>query len=492
MAQIFNSMSSFYGTLQDSGTFACNVQLQLVGQIVFRYGHPTEISQRPCNTDSPFKDFDYVGGDNDCCNFQGLSNCPTGQNTVCLNAYGCSGDSYRTAPGCYQWGGESSSWECSPGDSCYKKKTSIQQAGGSCSPISTSASVIDESAMLGDFTEWVNDNRLALETTFGGAVDNAMLFSGKDFRGSTIGLAGINAMCSSTRSGSVIQATSLSHIHIAATAAHEMGHNFGMQHDGSGVTGFLMAPSVGGVPATAFSSASKQYINTFMTSAYDSNSRCLENNPGARTWDVARCGDGVVDDSEDCDPGIGVSDSCCNSATCQFQGGCACSAADPCCTSAGQFEAAGTTCRAAASSECDVAEACSGSSSSCSTDYFTVAGTACGSGGEDKCYRGSCVAKDDDCTFPLQRCEGAVFGTACKGIYCSATGSGTCSGSSSRSASDGVPCGAGRQCYTDAGAGDTAEAACILSSALRVFNWELSAPRLMHCCTSFKQMSFLM
>ena len=47
-----------------------------------------------------------------------------------------------------------------------------------------------------------------------------------------------------------------------------------------------------------------------MVNDYDDNSRCLENNPEARTWDVAVCGDGVVAPGEDCDPGVGVSDSC--------------------------------------------------------------------------------------------------------------------------------------------------------------------------------------
>ena len=264
IAQVFNSMSSFYATLQDSGSFACNVQLRLVGQIVFRYGRPDSISQRPCNTASPFKDFDYIGGSNDCCNYQGLGNCEAGT-TVCVSAFNCEGGTYRTVPGCYEWGGASSTWQGTPGNSNYKKKVTYTQQG-SCSPRSISASEIDESAMLGDFTGWVEANRAALVATFGGAVDNAMLFSGKDFLGSTIGLAGISAMCTSDRSGSIVQATSLSLTHIAATAAHEMGHNFGMQHDASG-SSFMMAPSVAAVPATAFSSASKGCVNSLLVAA---------------------------------------------------------------------------------------------------------------------------------------------------------------------------------------------------------------------------------
>ena len=85
---------------------------------------------------------------------------------MCVNAFtGCESGSYRSVPGCYEWGGASSSWQGTPGNSQYKKKTVYQQAG-SCEPRSNSASEIDEGAMLADFTKWVNTNRVKLEATF--------------------------------------------------------------------------------------------------------------------------------------------------------------------------------------------------------------------------------------------------------------------------------------------------------------------------------------
>ncbi len=91
--------------------------------------------------------------------------------------------------------------------------------------------------------------------------DIVHLFTGRDLNGSTIGLAYVPGMCSSS-SGAGLSQTRFSTVLAAryAVTAHEIGHNFGMSHDAS--SGFIMASSVNpGSPATTFSAASVATYN---------------------------------------------------------------------------------------------------------------------------------------------------------------------------------------------------------------------------------------
>ena len=84
---------------------------------------------------------------------------------------------------------------------------------------------VDSSSLLDKFNTWVDQSAEA------GAVvahDNHVLISGRDFEGSTVGLAGVSTMCGGARSGNVnMQMGSSSANVVAAVVAHEMGHNFG-------------------------------------------------------------------------------------------------------------------------------------------------------------------------------------------------------------------------------------------------------------------------
>uniref|UniRef100_A0A3B4A391 Peptidase M12B domain-containing protein n=1 Tax=Periophthalmus magnuspinnatus TaxID=409849 RepID=A0A3B4A391_9GOBI len=59
--------------------------------------------------------------------------------------------------------------------------------------------------------------------------DNAQLISGVYFQGTTIGMAPIMSMCTVEQSGGIDH--SENPLGAAVTLAHELGHNFGMNHD---------------------------------------------------------------------------------------------------------------------------------------------------------------------------------------------------------------------------------------------------------------------
>ncbi|HET8898489.1 MAG TPA: M12 family metallo-peptidase [Rhodanobacteraceae bacterium] len=101
----------------------------------------------------------------------------------------------------------------------------------------------------------------------------AHLLSGKNFDGSTIGLAWLGSpqtnfvptLCDSQWGTGVDQAT-FSIAYNGSLLAHEMGHNFGASHDGDGnscpSSGYIMEPSLHG--ATAFSTCSLTAINAYL------------------------------------------------------------------------------------------------------------------------------------------------------------------------------------------------------------------------------------
>jgi len=83
--------------------------------------------------------------------------------------------------------------------------------------------------------------------------DDALLFSGRQLDGSTVGIAFIGATCGPARFG-VLQMVGLSDFERSLLAAHELGHNLGARHTSFGI----MAPSITG--ETFFAQASKDEI----------------------------------------------------------------------------------------------------------------------------------------------------------------------------------------------------------------------------------------
>ena len=107
------------------------------------------------------------------------------------------------------------------------------------------------------------------------------------------------------------------------------------------------------------------------------NATCIvDPDPSKQVLSLNMCGNGIVESGEDCDPGSGATSSCCDSTTCKFTSGAVCDpASSSCCTDSCQMAPATQVCRPAVDSLCDIAEMCSGNSSSCPSDTFQPNGT---------------------------------------------------------------------------------------------------------------------
>jgi hypothetical protein len=103
------------------------------------------------------------------------------------------------------------------------------------------------------------------------------LVTGRDFAGSTIGIANVGSLCSTTHNTGTAQIVQNNTGLTALVIAHEMGHNFGAEHDATDnacTTGFIMAASLSG-SATHFSQCSITEITTKINSIPSLNA-CFE------------------------------------------------------------------------------------------------------------------------------------------------------------------------------------------------------------------------
>lgn len=233
--------------------------------------------------------------------------------------------------------------------------------------------------------------------------DNGQLISGADRSGGTTGLAWVGTMCRGSSTGVVENNGNWQFL--VSTMAHEMGHNWGMNHDGEGANAgcddskyVMAASSCGNCPFNGYpewSACSKSTISASLQRLGNTPGNCLTNNPGVAFGAQPVCGDGIKSDNEDCDEGSanGVSGVC--STICMLNQGVQCSSGE-CCQN-GKFKAAGTVCRNAMH-QCDLVDRCKGNSAQCPSDNYKPDGTACTeSGAGSTCYGGSCLGLDGQC-----------------------------------------------------------------------------------------------
>ncbi|XP_077950391.1 disintegrin and metalloproteinase domain-containing protein 12 isoform X3 [Gasterosteus aculeatus] len=234
--------------------------------------------------------------------------------------------------------------------------------------------------------------------------DNAQLVMGESFDGTTVGMASQASMCSRDRSGGVNVDHLVSVLGVAATVAHELGHNLGMSHDTAErrcscqneqrLGGCIMEPSTGFMPGQQFSSCSAADLSV---SLLHGGGMCLFNVPQPdRLLGGPRCGNLYVETGEQCDCGLleECEDPCCNASTCQLVSGAQCSSDGICCQDC-KLRAAGSVCRDPLG-ECDLPEFCTGSSPYCPPNVFLQNGEPC----EDDasyCYEGVCASMLTQC-----------------------------------------------------------------------------------------------
>ncbi|XP_053698664.1 disintegrin and metalloproteinase domain-containing protein 9-like [Sabethes cyaneus] len=244
--------------------------------------------------------------------------------------------------------------------------------------------------------------------------DNAHLLTAIHFTDSVVGKAEMGSMCTYAGSGGVEVVDTNFVALLASTVAHEMGHNFNMDHDGPE----CYCPSGNCVMASKtvrsqaapkeWSSCSVQYLETGLKHGLGA---CLKNKP-AKMFVKSTCGNGLLEPGEECDCGLPhVCDTkCCDAMTCRLTMNSTCATGECCDLDNCQPKRAGIKCRAAIG-ECDLPEYCDGQTAFCPKNVYLRDTEAC-AGGKAYCYQGRCKTRDNQCKL--------LWGSTAKSIddYC--------------------------------------------------------------------------
>nr|ADI47755.1 metalloproteinase [Echis pyramidum leakeyi] len=201
---------------------------------------------------------------------------------------------------------------------------------------------------LRSFGEWRERDLLNRRTH-----DNAQLLTAVHL-GSLIGYGYVGTMCDPKWSVGIIEDHSTDPIWVAATIAHEMGHNLGINHDGNqcncGAAGCVMSARISQHPSYHFSDCSMNEYQNYLT---NHNPQCIVNQRlRTDTVSTSVSGNELLQNS---------ANPCYDAATCQAREGADC-ASGPCCRDC-KFLKEGTICKRARGDNMD--DYCNGKTCDC-------------------------------------------------------------------------------------------------------------------------------
>ncbi|EMD41369.1 hypothetical protein CERSUDRAFT_101854 [Gelatoporia subvermispora B] len=296
--------------------------------------------------------------------------------------------------------------------------------------------------------------------------------------GSEVGIAYVATLCQQSATGkapSIVSGTAVSTAGMTEwqVVSHEIGHNFGAIHD---CTDGCPSNGINCCPFTSSScNANGKFVMNPVTEAGEmqfspcslgnicslmlgdpgemTNTSCLvDPNTSIKTISLQMCGNGIVEEGEDCDPGQGINSTCCDSQTCKFTTGAVCDpTSSPCCTGKCSFSPSTQVCRPAKDTQCDTAEMCTGNSSECPPDVVAPDGKSCGSNGL-ACASGQCTSLNLQCqtlgsSLNLQSACPSQDEKSCQVSCQDPSNSGQCVVLQSQLI-NGSPCGYGGKCYS--------------------------------------------
>ncbi|XP_058263141.1 disintegrin and metalloproteinase domain-containing protein 11 isoform X1 [Hemibagrus wyckioides] len=236
--------------------------------------------------------------------------------------------------------------------------------------------------------------------------DAAHLFSGRTFQSSRSGTAYIGGICSPTRGGGVNEYGNVGPM--AITLCQSLGQNLGMMWNKDRATagdcrcpdpwlGCIMEDTGYYLPRKFSRCSVEEYVRFLQ----DGGGSCLFNKP-TKLLDPPECGNGYVEQGEECDCGSQVC--VCVRQECSRAGGACCKkctlthdamCSNGLCCNRCRYEQRGVVCRDAVN-DCDIPETCPGDSSQCPPNVHKLDGYMCDTG-QGRCYGGRCKTRDGQC-----------------------------------------------------------------------------------------------
>ncbi|XP_070835227.1 disintegrin and metalloproteinase domain-containing protein 17a isoform X3 [Chaetodon trifascialis] len=174
---------------------------------------------------------------------------------------------------------------------------------------------------------------------------------------------------------------------------HELGHNFGAEHDPDNIPYCAPSDDHGGKYVMYPIAVSGDHVNNkrFSNCSKISVGKTLRFKAPVcfKERNSKVCGNSRVEEGEECDPGLlHLNDDPCCSADCKFKHGAQCSDRNsPCCRKC-KFEQAGVRCQEAISATCKGISSCTGNSSQCPPPENADDNTTCVDNG--RCLNGEC------------------------------------------------------------------------------------------------------